>query len=163
MPHLPQLSTPQATVLALWRLGLVLARSCSLTAVSAIVAAVWHRQEATIRPRVREWSDEAPATRGSKRQALQVETCCAPLWGWIVSGWQGTPWALALDATTLGTCVVVVAIRVVYRGGAIPVAGGILPATQPHAWRGAWLRLLRRLWRVVPRHWTVIVLAERGL
>jgi hypothetical protein len=39
----------------------------------------------------------------------------------------------------------------------------ILPAGQKQAWRGEWLRLLRRLWRVVPRHWTVIVLADRGL
>src|SRR5215216_2960669 len=163
MQHLPQLSKPQATVLALWSLGMVLARSCSLTAVSAIGAAVWNRKEATIRQRLREWYYEAPAKRGSKRQALQVETCFAPLLGWIVSGWQGTQLALALDATTLGTCFVVLAISVVYRGCAIPVAWVILPAMQPHAWRGEWLRLLRRLWRVVPRHWTVIVLADRGL
>ena len=80
-----------------------LARSCSLTAVSAIVAAVWNRQEATIRQRLREWYDEAPAKRGSKRQALQVEPCFAPRLGWIVRWWQGTQWALARDATTLGT------------------------------------------------------------
>ena len=163
MPHLPPLSKPQATVLALGSMGMGLARSCSLTAVSAIVAAVWNRQEATIRQRLREWYDEAPAKRGSKRQALQVEPCFAPRLGWIVRWWQGTPWALARDATTLGTCCVVLAIRVVSRGCAIPVAWVILPATQPHAWRGEWLRLLRRLGRVVPRHWTVSVLAERGL
>ena len=39
----------------------------------------------------------------------------------------------------------------------------ILPANQTHAWRGEGLRLLRRLYRVVPRHGTVIVLADRGL
>ena len=33
--HLPHLSKPQATVVALWSLGMVLARSCALTAVSA--------------------------------------------------------------------------------------------------------------------------------
>ncbi len=33
--HLPHLSKPQATVLALWSLGMVLARSCALTAVRA--------------------------------------------------------------------------------------------------------------------------------
>jgi hypothetical protein len=32
--HLPHLSKPQATVLALWRVGMVLARSGALTAVS---------------------------------------------------------------------------------------------------------------------------------
>lgn len=163
MQHLPQLSKPQATVLALWSLGMVLARSCALTAVSAIVAAVEGRQENTIRQRLREWYYEAPAKQGTRRQALQVETCFAPLLGWIVSWWQGTQLAVALDATTLGVRFVVLAISVVYRGCAIPVAWVILPAQQKHPWRGEWLRLLRRLWRVVPRHWTVIVLADRGL
>jgi hypothetical protein len=36
--RLPHLSKPQATVLALWSLGMVLARSCALTAVSAFLA-----------------------------------------------------------------------------------------------------------------------------
>jgi hypothetical protein len=35
MPHLPPLRTPQATVLALWSVGMVLARACALTAVSS--------------------------------------------------------------------------------------------------------------------------------
>jgi hypothetical protein len=163
MQHLPQLSKPQATVLALWSLGMVLARSCALTAVRAIVAAVEGRQENTRRQRLREWDDEAPAKQGTQRQALQVETCLAPLLGGIVRWWQGTQRAVALDATTLGTCCVVLAISVVYRGCAIPVAWVILPANQQHPWRGEWLRLLRRLGRGVPRHWTVIVLADRGL
>jgi hypothetical protein len=163
MQHLPQLSKPQALGLALWSLGMVLARSCALTAVSPLLATIWARKEGTMRQRLREWYYEASAKRGPKRQALQVETCFAPLLGWIVSWWQGTQLAVALDATPLGTRFVVLALSVVYRGCAIPVAWVILPANQPHAWRGEWLRLLRRLWRVVPRHWTVIVLADRGL
>ena len=39
----------------------------------------------------------------------------------------------------------------------------ILPAGAKHAWRREWLRLLRRLHRAIPRDWTVIVLADRGL
>src|SRR5881296_969388 len=35
MQHLSHLSKPQATVLALWSFGMVLARSCALTAVRA--------------------------------------------------------------------------------------------------------------------------------
>jgi hypothetical protein len=162
MQHLPQLSKPQATVLALWSLGLVLARSCSLPAVRAIVAAVWNRQEATRRQRLRAWDDEAPAQRGAKRQALPVAPCVAPLVGWIVRWGQGTPWAVAREAPTVGTCVVVLAVRGGSRGCALPGAWVILPATPPHAWRGAWLRLGRRLGRVVPRHGTVLVLADRG-
>jgi hypothetical protein len=36
--HMPQLSKPHAAVLAVWRLGMVLARSCALTAVSLFLA-----------------------------------------------------------------------------------------------------------------------------
>src|SRR5262249_17490706 len=82
--------------------------------------------------RLREWYYEAPDKRGSQRQALQVETCFASLLGWIVSWWQGTQLALALDATTLGTCFVVLAVSVVYRGCAIPGRVGN-PAREPEA------------------------------
>ena len=33
----------------------------------------------------------------------------------------------------------------------------------PHAWRREWLRMLRQLRPAIPRAWTVIVLADRGL
>ena len=161
--HLPHLSKPQATVLALGSFGMVLAHSCALTAVSTFLAAGLRRKEQTVRQQLREWCYEASAQQGVKRQALQVEACFAPLLGWVLSGWQGTQLALALDATTLGARFVVLAISVVYRGCAIPVAWVILPAGTKQAWRGAWLRLLRRLHRAVPQGWTVIVLADRGL
>jgi len=47
--HLPHLSKPQATVLALWSLGMVLARSCALTAVRAFLAPWLGRKEQTVR------------------------------------------------------------------------------------------------------------------
>jgi hypothetical protein len=47
--HWPMLSQPQATVLALWRLGMVLARSCALTAVAVFLAGWCQRQEPTVR------------------------------------------------------------------------------------------------------------------
>jgi len=163
MHHLSHLSKPQATVLALWSFGMVLARSCALTAVSHVLAKGMKRKEQTVRQQLRAWYDDVPRKRGAKRQALPVETCFAPLLGWVVSWWQGTPLALAIDATTLGQRLVVLAISVVYRGCAIPVAWVILPAGAKHAWRREWLRLLRRLHRAIPRDWTVIVLADRGL
>jgi hypothetical protein len=163
MPHLPDLSKPQATVLALWSFGMVLARSCALTAVSHVLAKGMPRKEQTVRQQLRAWYDAVPRQRGAKRQALPVETCFAPWLGWVVRWWQGTPLALAIDATTLGQRFVVLAISVVDRGCAIPVAWVILPAGAKHAWRREWRRLLRRRHRAIPRDWTVIVLAERGL
>jgi hypothetical protein len=71
--------------------------------------------------------------------------------------------ALAVDATTLGQRFVVLVVSVVYRGCAIPVAWTVLPATEKHAWRGEWLRMLRQVRTAVPRRFFVIVLADRGL
>src|SRR5215467_13587628 len=122
MHHLPHLSKPQATVLALWSFGMVLARSCALTAVSHLLAKGMKRKEQTVRQQLREWYYDTPRKRGPKRQALHVETCFPVLLGWVVSWWQGTQLALAIDATALGTRFVVLAVSVVYRGCAIPVA-----------------------------------------
>ena len=161
--HLPHLSKPQATVLALWSLGMVLARSCALTAVSAFLATWLGRKEPAGRQQRREFGYEATAQRGTTRQELVVETCFAPLLAWVVDQWEGTQMALALDATPLGDRFTVLALSVVYRGCAIPVAWTVLRATAKHAWRREWLRLLRRGHRAIPRSWTVLVLADRGL
>ena len=160
--HLPHLSKPQATVLALWSLGMVLARSWALTAVSAFLATWLGRKEPTVRQQLRELCYEVTAKRGTARCALVVEPCFAPLLAWGVGQWEGTPLALALDATTLGARFTVLAISIVYRGCAIPVAWTVLAATAKHAWRREWLRMLRQVRRAVPRSWTVLVLADRG-
>jgi hypothetical protein len=47
--HLPHLTKPHATGLALWRLGMVLARSCALSAVSALLAMGLHRKDDPVR------------------------------------------------------------------------------------------------------------------
>src|SRR5881398_3792551 len=73
--HLPHLTKPQATVLALWSLGMVLARSCALTAVSAFLATWLGRKEPAVRQQLREFCYEATAKRGTDRHALVVETC----------------------------------------------------------------------------------------
>ena len=49
MQHLSHLSKPQATVLALWSFGMVLARSCALTAVSQLLAKGMQRKELLLR------------------------------------------------------------------------------------------------------------------
>ena len=54
MQHLPHLSKPQATVLALWSFGMVLARSCALTAVSHLLAKGLKRKEQPVRQQLRE-------------------------------------------------------------------------------------------------------------
>jgi len=161
--HMPHLSKPQAAVLALWSLGRVLARSCALPAVSLFLAEGLERKPNTVRQQMREWCYEAKAKRGGPRQELVVERCFAPLLAWVLSWWEGNQLALAVDATTLGDRFVVWVVSVVYRGCAIPVAWTVLPATEKHAWRGEWLRMLCQVRAVVPRRFFVIVLADRGL
>ena len=163
MPYLSPLSQPQATVLALGSLDMVLARSCALTAVSGLLAEGLQRAEQTVRQRWRDWYDAPPRNRGPKRQDLRVEACFAPLVGGVGSGWHGTPLALALEATTLGTRFVGLALRGVERGGAIPVAWVVLPAGATHAWRREWRRWRRLVRPAIPTGGTVSVLAARGL
>jgi len=161
--YMPHLSKPQAAVLALWSLGMVLARSCALSAVSEVLAEGLARKANTVRQQLREWCYEAKAKRGGPRQELAVAPCFAPLLRWVLSWWAGHQLALAVDATTLGQRFVVLVISVLYRGCAIPVAWTVLPATEQHAWRGEWLRMLRQVRAAVPRRFCVLVLADRGL
>jgi hypothetical protein len=150
-------------MLAVWSLGMVLARSCALRAVSAVVAQGLERKPNTVRQQLREWGYEAKAKRGGPRQELAVVPCFAPLLAWVLSWWEGNQLAVAVDATTLGPRFVVLVISVVSRGCAIPVAWTVLPATEKHAWREEWLRMLRQVRAAVPRRFFVIVLADRGL
>src|SRR5215510_9546031 len=157
--HLPHLSKPQAMGLALWSLGMVLARSCALTAVSAFLATWLGRKEPAVYQQWRELCDEATAKRGTARQELVVETCFGPLLTGVVDQWEGTQMALALDATTLGDRLTVLALSVVYRGCAIPVAWVVLPADTKHAWRREGLRMLRQVRWSMPRSCSVVLLA----
>jgi hypothetical protein len=84
--HVPLLSHPQATVLALWSLGMGLARSCALTAVAVFWAEWLHRKEQTVRQQVREFCYEVEAKRGVQRRALAVAPCFEPLLRWVLSG-----------------------------------------------------------------------------
>jgi hypothetical protein len=161
--HMPHLSKPQAAVLALWSLGMGLARSCALSAVSEVVAQGLGRKPNTVRQQLREWCYEAQAKRRGPRQELAVATCFAPLVGGVLRWWEGNQVAFAVDATTLGQRFVVLVVSVIYRGCAIPVAWTVLPATEKHAWRREWLRRLRQVRAAVPRRFFVIVLADRGL
>jgi hypothetical protein len=113
--HLPHLSQPQAAVLALWSLGMVLARSCALTAVAQLLGTWQERKPNSVRQQLREFCDEAEAKRGAKRQALEIESGFAPLLGWVLSWWEGQQLALAIDATALGAPPRIVLAR---RGGA---------------------------------------------
>ena len=161
--NLPQLTKPQATVLALWSYGIACTRSCGRRTVATFLALLLTQKVGTVEQRLREWCYAAADKRGTHRQTLEVTTCFVPLLRWIVRLWTGTSLALAIDATTLSDRFVVLTVSVVYRGMGLPVAWTILPANQKHAWKREWLRLLRLLRPAIPPDWTVLVLADRGL
>lgn len=159
----PHLSKPQIKVLAQYSLGMVMAGRCGLSCVAFVLAQWLGQKFDAVRERLRDWYCRAGDKSGRKRRELQVESCFAPLLAWVLRGWDGSDLAIALDATTLGQRFVVLAISVMYRACAIPVAWVVLPAASKGAWKPQWLGLLRRFKQVVPPHLRVIVLADRGL
>ncbi len=161
----PQLSRPQAKVLAYWSFGMVLAKSCGITLVCAALALQLGCSEASLLQRLREWCYGAKDKKGDKRRELDVSTCFAPLLQWILSWWPADQprLALALDATTLKKRFTVLVGSRVYRGCAIPVAWKVVGAEQKGAWEPHWLKLLTKLADSVPEHWTVIVMSDRGV
>ena len=161
--NLPHLTRPQAAVLALWSFGIAFTRCCGRGTVATFLALLLDQKVANLEQRLDEWCLDAPDKAGTKRQALDVTTCFVPLLGWIVRLWGSTQLALTVDASSVGDRFVVLALSVVYRGCAIPVAWTILPAGQKRAWRREWLRMLRLLRPAIPPDWTVLVLADRGL
>jgi hypothetical protein len=163
--RLPQLSRPQAVVLAAWSFACVLTPSCGRTTAATLLAARWGQAAPTVEQRLREWCYDAPAKKGRCRVALDVDTCFAPLLGWLISLWPASAAAvvLVLDASALGDRCVVLAVSLVYRGWAIPVAWRVVVANQKGAWRPPWIALLDTLAETIPASWTVVVQADRGL
>jgi hypothetical protein len=161
--NMPHLSKPQATVLALWSFGIACTRSCGRDTVATFLALLLNQKVANLDQRLYEWCLDAADKTGTKRVDIAVTACFVPLLAWIVRLWSGTRLALTIDATSLGDRFVVLAICAVYRGCAIPVTWTILPAGQKRAWRREWLRMLRLLRPAIPRDWTILVLADRGL
>jgi Transposase DDE domain len=159
----PHLSRPQATVLALYSFGAILAQRCGLNSVATTLAALLSLGYSTIRSRLQEFYQPASAKSGTRRRELDVTTCFAPLLAWILKGWPPKRLALALDATSLGDRFTVLSISVVYRGSASPVAWKIVQANVRHAWKPEWIALLRSFQTLVPVGWTVIVMSDRGL
>ena len=161
--NMPHLTKPQATLLALWSFGIACTRSCGRLTVATFLALLLRQKVANLEQRLYEWCLDAKDKAGAKRTDLDVSTCFVPLLRWIVSLWTSCQIALTLDATSLGDRFVVLAVCVVYRGCAIPIAWTILPAQKKHAWRKEWLRLLRLVRVAIPADWTVLVLSDRGL
>ena len=180
--HLPHLSQPQLTGLALWVCGAILAGSACQNAVASALSP-WHKWN-NLRQYLREWLYDGSDRKSPCQTQLDVTLCFAPLLRWVLSRWVLAWWyserlALAIDPTLKGDQTTAIVISVVYRSCAIPVAPypirgrlwSIHRATQkgsPYPVRGRlWMdptvELLRELAPAVPRDMTVIVLCDRGI
>ena len=163
----PHLRTAVIRGLALWTLGIMLVRRAGLVAVSRQLMPLLGQGFHTVRQRLREFYQEAPAKagarRGLKRRDFAVADCFAPLLRWILSFWSHRRLALALDVTNLGDRLHILCISVLFGGMGLPVAWKILPGNQKEPWHPHWCDLLRRLQPAVGADWQVVVLSDRGL
>lgn len=159
------LSKPQAYVLAIFSLAMVMVQSCGNSSNALFLALLLDKKENTMRQKLREFCYNAEDKRGQKRREIDVVDSFAPLLNWILSYWTSDEKriALALDASTLRQVFTVLSLSVVYRGCAIPVAWLIVPACKKGAWKPHWIGLLKAVADVIPSDWTVIVLTDRGL
>jgi len=163
----PKLPTTFVVLLALWTIGMILARRCGLSRVALFLAEHLGRKENTMRQRLREFYQEktakAGAKQGRKRRDFAVADCFAPLLHWILSFWTCQRLVLALDPTSLGDRLHVLCVSVVYRGLAIPVAWKILVGNRPDPWHPHWCALLDHIHQALGEDWQVLVLTDRGL
>jgi hypothetical protein len=169
-PRFPMLSAPQVFGLALWSIGIVLARAASLHAVVLALACWLPWNALSLRKRLQEWYLEAAAKKGSgtghtgwHRRDWDPRTTSAYLFRWILEDWPNRQLVLALDPTTISDRFTVLAISVLYRGCAVPVTWTVLPGNEPGGWEPHWERMLRELAALMEPGWQVLVLTDRGM
>jgi hypothetical protein len=159
--HFGHLRPAQQWGLVLWVYGTILAQSCCQTAVVAALLVLGQRQ--TIRDRLRDFLYDGSDKSAPTTTQVEIATCFAPLLRWLLSLWQGTELALAIDVTTQRDHLHVLCISVLYRGSAIPLAWHMLPGNRKGAWLPHLCRLLELLAPAIPSQLAVLVLVDRGL
>jgi hypothetical protein len=168
--HLPSLSRPQAKGLALWSIGIVLARACSLHAVVLALVCWLSFNPFSLRRRLQEWYREAAAKKGHgsgvwglHRRDFDPNAISADLLAWILQDWSTKQIVFALDPTNFGDRFTVLNLSILYRGCAVPVIWTVVAGGEPGAWEPHWERMLRTLAARVPAGWQVLVLTDRGM
>jgi len=122
------LSRTQATVLALYSFGMILAQSCGLTRIVLVLAPLLGLGVLTVKSRLQEFYQPQHVKSGSHRRELDVTTCFVPLLDRVLEDRPSARIAPALDATSLGDRLAVLSIRIVSRGSSLPIARKVLHA-----------------------------------
>lgn len=159
--HLSVLRPAQRRGLAVWVFGSMLAKSACLNMVLSVYQLTCNLH--TVRGYLKEFYRDGHQKAAPCSTQVDVDACFAPLLSWVLTLWRGPELPLAIDATTLKDRVTCLAISVLYRGSAMPVAWHMLPGNKKGAFNPHILALLEALKEVVPRDMRVLVMADRGL
>ncbi len=158
---MPQFSKSQSKGLALWVYGAIQAGSGCQNAVAAALSFV--AKFYTMRQYLREWLYDGADRACPSRSQVDVEACFVPLMRWVLELWKSDCLAIAIDPTLKGDRISALAISVVYRSCAIPVAWRILPANKKGVWMEPIAEMLRTVSEAVPEDMTVVVMCDRGV
>jgi hypothetical protein len=78
--RMPHLSRPQAKVLALWSMTMIVVGSCGTTLVGAWLSCTVGGSEESWRQRLREWCYDAQDKKGAQRSEVVVCSCGSRRW-----------------------------------------------------------------------------------
>jgi Transposase DDE domain len=160
----PNLSKPQAQVLALYSYGMTMTKNCGQTIVCVFLALLLHIKSATIRQRLKEFSYEAERKRGAKRCEVCVEEQFEFLLKWVLQQWPDKKKVIfGADVTYLKDRQTILTVSGLYAHTALPVAWKVLAGNAKGEWHPLWLELLAQLAPALPQGIQVIILFDRGL
>ena len=158
----PNLSRPQATVLALYSFGMILAKRCGLSSVVTALVPVLCVVSTPSAPASRSSTSRLPPSRATTRRTRRHHLF-RPAAGLDPPGLEVHPLRLGLGCHQLGRLLDGLVDR-----GRLPRPGhprGLEDpaANVPHPWKPEWLALLRLFSGLVPPGYTVIVMADRAV
>jgi hypothetical protein len=149
----PHLSKPQALVLALYSLGIALAKRCALAATAEALAVLGKPD--TVERRLQRFLSNTRIDWAVSSQALAA---------WVLEAFSGSIAVLLVDETSLQDKLKVMSVCLAYRGRAIPLAWWCYPPRQwPKPQVALIGQLLQQVAAVMPADKTVVVQADRGI
>lgn len=151
--HFRQLGHWQALSLAMYSLGVVVARHYAPSRVSEKLRCMG--KPMTVQRRLERWLDN---------RHIEISGCCEAWAEWLLRHWQGQRIVLLVDETKLGKHLSVMVVGVAYQGCCIPLAWWCY---WPQAWPMGQVDLIRtlleRVAKGLPAGSLPLVQADRGI
>jgi hypothetical protein len=151
--HMRQLGHWQALSIALYSLGIIVARHYAPSRVSEKLTAVG--KPTTVQRRLE---------RYLANSRIEIGGCCEAWAKWLLSHWQSRRIVLLVDETKLGQHLNIMVVGVAYHGGCIPLAWWCyLPTAWPMGQVELIRVLLERVAHGIPSGSIPLVQADRGI